>query len=171
MDPSNVDKLAKDKNGVKHLVVPQDLFDTTIDPERMETTDSKETIRTFLTVIRTMNRPEKNWLIKEQNLLDSFWRLCTAERIYLFLYNGWDCDCRKYNTCWKLFSYHYVEHYRWKNLQLLQFVTTLNFRGFCWINLRLKIRTFFNSLHPTVNGKKETPYLKKKTEFTCPGKV
>ena len=51
MDLAYVDKLAKDKNGVKYLLVRQDLFDRTVDAKGMKTKDSKETVRAFLTMI------------------------------------------------------------------------------------------------------------------------
>ena len=43
MDLAYVDKLAKDNNGVKYLLVRQDLFDRTVDAKGMKTKDSKET--------------------------------------------------------------------------------------------------------------------------------
>ena len=43
MDLAFVDKLAKDNNGVKYLLVRQDMFDRTVDAKRMRTEDSKET--------------------------------------------------------------------------------------------------------------------------------
>ena len=54
-----VDKLAKDNNGVKYLLVRQDLFDRTVDAKGMKTKDSKETVRAFLTMI-TKNLTQKN---------------------------------------------------------------------------------------------------------------
>ena len=42
-----VDELAKDKNGLKYLLVRQDLFDRTVDAKIMKTKDSKETVNTF----------------------------------------------------------------------------------------------------------------------------
>ena len=51
MDLAYVDKLAKDNNGVKYLLVRQDLFDRTVDAKAMKTKNSKETIRAFLTMI------------------------------------------------------------------------------------------------------------------------
>ena len=42
MDLASVDKLAKDKNGVKYLPVRQDLFDRTVDLTEMKTKDFKE---------------------------------------------------------------------------------------------------------------------------------
>ena len=50
MDLVYVDKLAKDKNGVKYLLVRQDLFDGTVDAKTMKTKDSKQTVRAFLTM-------------------------------------------------------------------------------------------------------------------------
>ena len=44
MDLEFVDKLAKDNNGVKYLLVRQDMFDRTVDAEGMKTNDSKETV-------------------------------------------------------------------------------------------------------------------------------
>ena len=51
MDLAYVDKLANDDNGVKILLVRQDVFDTTVDVKRMKTKDCKETVRAFLTMI------------------------------------------------------------------------------------------------------------------------
>ena len=47
MDLTYVDKLAEDNNGVKHLLVSQDVFDRTVDAKGMKTKDSKETVRIF----------------------------------------------------------------------------------------------------------------------------
>ena len=44
MDLAYVDKLAKDNNGVKNLLVRQDLFDRTVDAKGMKTKDSKENV-------------------------------------------------------------------------------------------------------------------------------
>ena len=57
MDLAYVDKLARDNNGVKYLLVRQDLFDRTVDSKGMKTKDSKEMVRTFLTMITKKNRP------------------------------------------------------------------------------------------------------------------
>ena len=47
MDLAYVDKLAKHNNGVKYLLVRQDLFDRTVDSKGMKTKDAKETVKTF----------------------------------------------------------------------------------------------------------------------------
>ena len=59
-----VDKLAENENGVKYLLVRQELFDRTVDAKGMKTEDPKETVRPFLTLITKRNRPEKNWIDK-----------------------------------------------------------------------------------------------------------
>ena len=59
-----VDKLVKDKNGVKCLPVRQDLFDRTVDAKGMKTKDSKEKLCAFLTLITNKNRPKKVWVDK-----------------------------------------------------------------------------------------------------------
>ena len=42
MDLAFVDKLAKDYNGVKYLLVRQDMFDRTMDAKGMKTKDLKK---------------------------------------------------------------------------------------------------------------------------------
>ena len=59
-DLAYVDKLAKDKNGVKYLLVHQDLFYRTGDAKGMETKDSKETVCEFLTMITKKSRLKKD---------------------------------------------------------------------------------------------------------------
>ena len=68
MDLAYVDKLAKDNNGVKYLLVHQDLFDRTVDAKRMKEKLFKETVRAFLSMTTKKNRPKKNGLTREQNL-------------------------------------------------------------------------------------------------------
>ena len=51
MDLAYIDKLAKDNNGVKYLLVRQNLFDRTVDAEGTKTKDSKETVKTFSKMI------------------------------------------------------------------------------------------------------------------------
>ena len=55
MDLAYVDELAKVNDGVKYLLVRQNLFDRTVDAKGMKTKDSKETVRTFLTMITEKN--------------------------------------------------------------------------------------------------------------------
>ena len=55
MDLVYVDKLAKDNNGVKYLLVRQDLFDRTVEAKRLKTKDATESVRTFLTKLTKKN--------------------------------------------------------------------------------------------------------------------
>ena len=71
MDLAYVDKLAKGNNGVKYLLVRQDLFDRTVDAKGTKTKDSKEIVRAFLTMITKTNQPKKIGLTREQKLLES----------------------------------------------------------------------------------------------------
>ena len=57
MDLAYVDKRAKDKNGVKYLLVRQELLDRSEDAKRMKTKNSNETVRTFLIMIAKKSRP------------------------------------------------------------------------------------------------------------------
>ena len=71
MDLYYVDKLAKNANGVKYLLVCQDVYDKTVDSKRMKTRNSKETVRTFLTVSKKTNNPRKTGSKREQNFWES----------------------------------------------------------------------------------------------------
>ena len=70
-DLAYVDKLAKDNNGVKHVLVRQDLFDRNVDARGMKTKNSKGWVRAFLTMITKEIDPRNFGLTKEQNLLES----------------------------------------------------------------------------------------------------
>ena len=59
MDLAFVDKLGKDKNGVRHLLTRQELFDRTVDAKEMKTKDSKQTVQTFSKMITKKKRPKK----------------------------------------------------------------------------------------------------------------
>ena len=66
MDLAYVDKLAKENNGVKYLLVRQDLFDRTVIAKGMKTKDSQETVKAFSTMITKRNRPKKICCQKRQ---------------------------------------------------------------------------------------------------------
>ena len=59
MDLAYVDNLAKNNNGVKCLLVRQDLFDRTVDAKGMKTKDSQEIVKTFSKMVTKKNRPKK----------------------------------------------------------------------------------------------------------------
>ena len=82
MDLVYVDKLANDNNGVKYLLVRQDLFDRTVDAKDMKTYDCEETLRAFLSTITKKIRPKKIASTREQNLLENFRKLFKGIKIY-----------------------------------------------------------------------------------------
>ena len=79
MDIAYVDKLAKDNNGVKYLLVRQDLFDITVDPKVMKTKDSKEAVKTFSEMITKKSRPKKTWVDQGTEFAGEFKKFCSAE--------------------------------------------------------------------------------------------
>ena len=62
MDLAFVDKLAKDNNGVKYLLVRQEMFDRMVDAKSMKTKDSRETVKFFSKMITKKNRPKNVWV-------------------------------------------------------------------------------------------------------------
>ena len=59
MDLAYVNKLSKKINGVKFLLVRQDLFDKTVIAKGMKTNDSQETVKTSSSMITKQNRRKK----------------------------------------------------------------------------------------------------------------
>ena len=84
MDVAYVDKLAKDNNGVKYLLVGQDLFDRTVDAKGMKSKDSKETVPAFLSMITKNNRPKKVWVDKGTDFAGEFKNLSKVEGIQIY---------------------------------------------------------------------------------------
>ena len=70
MDLAYVDKLAEENNGVKYLLVRQDLFDRTVNDKGMKTKDSQATVKAFSSMITKRNRPKKIGLTRGGSLLE-----------------------------------------------------------------------------------------------------
>ena len=62
MDLAYVDKRAKHHNGVKYLLVLQDLFDGTVDAKGMKSKVSKETVPALLTMITQKESSQKTMI-------------------------------------------------------------------------------------------------------------
>ena len=71
MNLAYIDKLAKDKNGVKCLLVLQDLFNKTVDAIGKKTKDSEGTVREFFTMIKNRIDPNIFGWTRKQIFLDS----------------------------------------------------------------------------------------------------
>ena len=131
MDLAYIDTLAKDNNGVKYLLVRQDLFDRTEVAERMKTKDSRETVRAFLTMITEKNRPKKIWVDRGTECAGEFEKLCKAEvrQIYSTMSETKaafaECTIRSL----KNILYRHMEDNGYKYIhKLIQLVTSLTYR-------------------------------------------
>ena len=138
MDLAYVDKLAKDNNGVKYLLVRQDLFDRTVDAKGMKTKDSKETVRAFLSMISKKNRLRKLWVDKGTEIAGEFKKQCKAEgiQIYSTMSETKAAFAERTLRSLKNILYRYMEDNGYKYIHKLnQFVTTLNTRRNCSTDL------------------------------------
>ena len=153
MELACVDKLAKDKNGIKYLLVRQDLYDRTVDAKAMKSEDSKETVRAFLSMITKKNRPEKVWLDDGTELAGEFKKLCKAEgiQIYSTMSETKAAFAERTIRSLKNILYHYMEDNGYKYIhKLTQFVTTLSSRRNCSIDLipkNVKNSDFLSTLY------------------------
>ena len=84
MDLAYVDKLAKENNGGKYLLVRQDLFDRTVNAKGSKTKDSQETVKTFSSMNTKRNRPKKIWVHKGTEFTGAFKKFCAAEGIQVY---------------------------------------------------------------------------------------
>ena len=133
-----VDKLAKDDNGVKYLLVRQNLFDRAVDVKGMKTKDSKKTVPAFLTMITKKNRPKRIWVDKGTNLAGEFKKLSKAEGIQIF---SKTCESK---AAFAERTIRSLKNKLYRNMEdngdnyihkLTRFVATLNFRRNCSIDL------------------------------------
>ena len=132
MDLAYVDKLAKDDNGVKYLLVRQDLFDRTVDAKGMKKKDSKETIKTFSKMITKKNRPKEIWVDQGTEFGGKFKKFCSAEgiEIYSTLSETKAAIAERTIRSLKNILYRYMEVYGYKYIHILpQFIATMNSRN------------------------------------------
>ena len=138
MDLAYVDKLAKDNNGLKYLLVRQDLFGRTVDAKGMKTKDSKETVCAFFTMTTKMNRPKKIWVDKGTEFAGEFKKICKAEgiQIYSTMSETKGTFAERPIRSLKNIRYRFMEDKGYKYIHKLnQFVTTLNSGRNCSIEL------------------------------------
>ena len=158
-----VEKLAKDNNGVKYLLVRQDRFDRTVDAKGMKTKDCKETVRAFLTMITKKKRPHKIWVDKGTEFAGEFRKFRKAEGIQIcsttsetkaaFAESTIRSLKNKFYRCMEDNGDKYIH-------RLTQFVTTLISRRICSIDLIPK-NVKYSDLLPI-------PYSKPLREFRKP---
>ena len=171
MNMAYVDKLAKDNNGVKYLLVRQDLFDRNVDAKGMKTKDSKQKISAFLTTITEKNRPKIIWVDKGTEFAGELKKLCKAEgkQIYSTMSETKAAFAQRTIRSLKSIHYRYMEDNGYKYIhRLTHFVTTPNSRGTCSIDLiskNLKKSVFCRFCTANHYENLENLSLKWETEF------
>ena len=83
MDLAYVHKLAKN-NGVKFLLVRQDLLGRTVNARGRKTKDSQKTVKAFSTMIKKKNPPKKILVDKVTEFAGTLKKFCAAERIQVY---------------------------------------------------------------------------------------
>ena len=139
MDLAYVDKLAKENNGVKYLLVRQDLFDRTTNAKGMKTKDSQETMKAFSSMLTERNRPKKIWVDKGTEFAGAFKKFCAAEgiQIYSTMSETKTAFAERTIRSLKNILYRYMEDFGYKYIHKLpQFITTLNSRRNSSIDMR-----------------------------------
>ena len=132
MDLAYVDKLAKDKNGVKNLLVRQDLFDRTVDAKGMKTKHSKETAKTFSKMITKKNRPKKTWVDQGTEFAGEVKKLCSGEGIEIYSTRNETKAAFAERTIRSLKNmlYRYMKDYGFKYIHKLpHFIVKMNSRN------------------------------------------
>ena len=140
MDLAYVDKLAKDNNGVKYLLVRQDLFDRTVDAKGMKTKDSKETIKTFSKMITKKSRPKEIWVDQGTEFAGEFKKFCSPKgiEIYSTMIETKAAFAERPIRSPKNILYRDMEDYGYKYIHKLpQFIATMNSRNNRSIDMKL----------------------------------
>ena len=139
MDLAYVDKLAKANNGVKYLLVRQDLFDRTVNAKGMKTKDSEETVKAFSSMNTKRNRPKKVWVDKGTEFAGALKNFCATEgiQVYSTMNETKAAFAERTIRSLKNILYRYMEDYRYKYIHKQpQFITTLNSRRNSSIDMR-----------------------------------
>ena len=139
MDLAHVDKLAKKNNGLRYLLVRQDLFDRTVNNRGMKTRGSEETVKAVSSMITKKNRPNKIWVDKGNEFAGAFKKFSAAEgiQVYSTMSETKAAFAERTIRSLKNFLYRYMEDFGYKYIhKLLQFITSLNSRRNSSIDMR-----------------------------------
>ena len=129
-DLAYVDKMAKDKNGVKYSLVRQDLFDRTEDAKGMKTKDSKQTVKTVSKKITKKNRPKKNCVVQGTKFAGEFEDFCSAEEIETYSTKSETKAAFAERTIRSLedILYRYMQDYGYKHIHKIpHFIVIMNY--------------------------------------------
>ena len=139
MDLAKVDKLAKENNGLKYLLVLQVLFGRTEIAEEMKTKDSQEAEKAFSSMITKKNQQKKICVDKGTEFAGVFKKFCTAEgiQVYSTMSETKAAFAERIIRSLKNILYRYMEDFAYKYIHKLpQFITTLNSRRNSSIDMR-----------------------------------
>ena len=139
MDLAYVVKLAKENNGVKYLLVRQDLYDRIVNAKRMKTKDSQETVKAFSSMITKRNRPKRIWVDKRTEFAGALKRFCTAEgiQVYSTMSETKVAFAERTIRSLKNILYRYMEDFGFKYIhEMRQFMNTSNSRRNSSIDMR-----------------------------------
>ena len=130
MDLAYVDKLAKENNSVKYLLVRQDLFDRTVNAKGMKTKDCQETVKTFSSMITKKNPPKKILVDKGTEFAGACKKFCTAEgiQVYSTMSETKAAFAERTIRSMKNIPYRYMEDFGYKYIHNLPQFVTLNSR-------------------------------------------
>ena len=130
MDLAYVDKLAKKNNGVKFLLVRQDLFDRTVNAKGMKTKHSQETVKAFSSMV-TKKANEIVWVHWGTEFAEAFKKFCAAEGTQVYSTMSETKAAFLEHTIRSLKNIHYrhMEDVGYTYIHKLpQIITTLNSR-------------------------------------------
>ena len=139
MDLAYDDKLAKEYNSVKYLLVRRDLFDRTVYAKGMKTKDSEESVTAFSSMITKLNQPKKIWVDKGTEFAGAFKKFCAAEgiQVYSTMSETKAAFAERTIRSMKNILYRYMEDFGYKYIhKLSQFIATLNSRRNKSIDMR-----------------------------------
>ena len=139
MDLAYVHNLAKENNGVKNLIVRQDLFDRTVKAKGMKTKVSQETVKAFSSMITNRNRPKKIWVDKGTEFAGALKKFCAAEGIHVYSTMSETKAAFAERTMRSLKNtlYRHMEDFGYKYIhEIPQIITTLNSRRNSSIDMR-----------------------------------
>ena len=131
MDLAYVVKMVKKNNGVKYLLVRQNLFERTVNAKGMKTKDSQEPVKAFSSMITKRNRPKKIRVDKVTEFAGAFKKFCAAEKIQVYstMSETKAAFAERTIRSLKNILYRYMQDYGYKYIRKLpQFITTLNSR-------------------------------------------
>ena len=166
IDLAYVDKLAKENNGVKYLLVRQDLFDRSVNAKGKKTKNSQETVKAFSSIITKKNRPKNIWVDKGTEFAGAFKKFCAAEgiQVYSTMSETKAAFAERTIRSMKNILYRYMEDFGYKYIHKLpHFITNLNSRRNSSIDMRpntVKNCDFMSILYSKLSREFKKPIFK-----------